>query len=169
MQHHEFQIHILDETGARIGSKARKDIKKSKDIVHCVDIFLKRNGKILLARIPDADLLYPGTLASTSATMLRVDEEPIQAAMRALKKELGIEHAKFKELGELFLTFKDGIKRKKTSFLAITDDPINANPDDVSEIIEMSPDEINQKLETHSDMFAPTFSELWAHYKEYLA
>lgn len=161
-------VPVFDEQENVIVTKPRSEIDKKNDIVYCVDVVVIRpNGHLILSKIPEGKL-YKGQLASTAATMLRSEEEPLEAAKRGLKKELGLNDAKPQYLGKEFFTFPDGVKRFKSTFKLVFEGDLKPNPEDVEELVEFSPEAIDEMLKNGDQTLAPTFAAIWDRYKDHL-
>ncbi len=167
MENGDQLVKILNDQGEMIGAKPRREVDKQHDILHCADVLVIQNGRLLLSRIPDTTL-YGGTLGTSAASMVRDNETPEQAAIRALQKELNVTVSEVTLLGEKFYAFPDGVKRLKTSFVITHPDTITPNPADVSELVAFDRAQIESQLSTNPNLFAPTFQALWQEYQTQL-
>ena len=157
---------ILDDAGNVVGSKPRKDIDKVKDAFWCSDVLVfDGNHQLLLSKIP-VNNLYAGLWGSTTATILRENENPEDAAIRVLHKELGIENASPTKLGEKFFIYADGVKRKKSTYFIVSHHELRPNPEDIAELKAWNRSELESFITSNPEQFAPTFLGIWESVKE---
>lgn len=169
MDHQDFSVVLVNEQGEVTGSKARREVDKEKDIVHCVDVLVFDGDRLLVSVIPARPgQIYPNQLANAPATMLRVDETTEEAGRRCLQKEVGIEGGELHLLGQHFFVYDDGVKRFKTAYWMNHVGPLTLNPDDVSDIHWMTRGEIEELMIEDPAIMAPVFKGVWDIYADQL-
>lgn len=167
--HGDHEVDILDDHGNVIRVKPRKDVDKTRDILHVVYSFVVTpEGKLILSRIPRdpaKNNLFPGKLAVTAATILRHNEHHLDAAKRSLAKEVGIAEPDLQFLGETMESFHNIPKRLISAYICTaTEDELKPNPEDVEELIPVTRAELERLLDKNE--LAPTLLTLWDRYSE---
>lgn len=168
MEHAAHLVDILNEKGAIVGQKLRREIDKETDIYHAVYIFMiTPRGEVVLSVIPareDLPNLYARQLGVPVATIRRHDEASDHAAERAISRELFIDHANLLLLGQTMLT-PDGKKTYATCYCLVAEPPDMYSIIDVGGLVVVTTKELRNMLETKPEQFAPTFLELWKCYE----
>ena len=165
-RHDNYLVSILDSAGKIIGQKKRAEIDKLHDIYHGVFIFLITPlGELIITKIPsrkDLPNLYAGKFGVPVATILRSHETSLQAAKRALKRELYID-ATPTYIGEGMRTFGDGSTTYATSYYLVVEDvPAHFSVIDIGAPKATSAHELIKDLVMHPDRYAPTLKEAWS-------
>jgi len=164
-RHDDYLVNILDSTGKIIGQKKRAEIDKLHDIYHGVFIFLITPlGELIITKIPsrkDLPNLYAGKFGVPVATIRRSHETSLDAAKRALKRELYID-ATPTFIGEGMRTFPDGSTTYATSYYLVVEDvPEKFSAVDIGAPKATSAHELIKDLVLHPDRYAPTLKEAW--------
>jgi ADP-ribose pyrophosphatase YjhB (NUDIX family) len=172
MEHGTHLVDLVDEKGIVVGNKHRRDIDKQIDRYHAVyTLLVSPEGQVVFARIPerkDLPNLYVGQLGVPSATIRRTGESPEEAARRAIARELYIDDAEVVHVGDGLLTLDDGRQTYASLFYMVADMPETFSSTDISEIALLSPREIDTRIASHPDEFAPTMRLLWKTYRSKL-
>ena|SRR3972149_6149123 len=150
-------IDLYDESGKIVGQKSRESVDPLKDILKTVNVIVLNSKKELYMTKP-AHSLWPGKWASSAAGIVRQDQSGDDAAMRTVKKELGIV-LKLISLGESFYDF-DGIKFWMSTYYGTTTMPVVPNPRDVAQGKWMSVDVVERILSDCYPTFQVSFKKL---------
>ena len=171
MEHSAYSVDVLDKTGKIIGSKLRREIDKQKDIFHTIYIFLiTPRGELVLTPIvrrDDLPNLFTGKLSVPVTTIRRTHESAEQAAIRAAARELFIEEADVKLVGEGMCQF-DTARRLCTVFFLVGEPPATYSKTDISKLITMSPREFFKRLGENTEDFAVSLRILWNRFQDKL-
>jgi len=155
-------VKTYTEEGKVKEEKERKNIDKVNDIVKCVFIFvLNSNNEIFLSKIPEKSQLYAGKYGISCAGIMRSSEDIIKAALRTVRKELGVS-PKLNMLGTDFYDF-EGVKRFITAFYCLSDE-IYPNREDVPEGEFLTKERVEEMM-SNKEIFSPTFVALWEKYR----
>ncbi len=158
MQDHDALIAIYNEQGEIIGTKKRIDVDKKRDILRSVNILLiNPEGKIFVTQ--PVNPVFPGTWGCAAAGLVRYQENPEDAALRTVKKELTITIPLI-SLGETFFTHSP-IRRFTHMFFGITDTPVRINPGDATKGTWMEQKEVERKIKK----FLPPCQEIYRVWK----
>ncbi|HSX28010.1 MAG TPA: NUDIX domain-containing protein [Candidatus Saccharimonadales bacterium] len=172
MEHAAHNVDILDETGSIVGHKLRREIDKLHDIFHVIMVFLiTPEGEIVLTPILDrTDLpnLYPGQLSIPVGTIRRTDETAEAAARRSVARELFIDDADVKFVGEGPIDYGDKIKRYVSVFYVVGDPPKVFSKTDIGEMFTITPRELTKRLKASPKDFAPSLRITWERYLDKL-
>ena len=168
MKHGEYLVDLIDESGAIIGQKVRREIDKQYDLYHAVHTLLvTKHGEPIIATIParnDLLNLYANLRGTTVATIRRTDETALSAAVRSLARELYLEGVDVHHLGDTF--FRTGrIATYMSGFFAIHDLPDGYSTYDITNLASIHPVILQRQLRAHPEEFAPTFRHFWNRYR----
>ncbi len=155
-----------------MGQKRRKDIDKSRDIYHAVFVLVITLAKeVVLSRIPArADLpnLYAERLGATVATIRRHNETAVEAARRALAREIHYEDSAPQYLGSQFLTLADGHKTFASAYYLVSEAPTTFSGTDIAGLTLVTAGELDDGIPARPERFAPTLEAIWRLYRERL-
>jgi hypothetical protein len=169
MEHGFQMVDILNKTGAIIGQKPRRDIDKTKDIYHTVFVFLVTPDKhMVLGQIPareDLPNLYANQYGATAATIRRSDETPEHAAARAVERELFIDDADLRQIGESLEEF-DKLKKLVSVFVLRSEMPDSFSLMDIKALKPMTRSDIDAWMQKKPGKLAPTLRLVWQKYGE---
>jgi hypothetical protein len=172
MQHDFYDVDLLDEKGNIIGKKPRNRIDKLEDIFHTVHVLLiTARGEVVLGIIPlreDLPNVYAEKLGTTVATIRRTGEKPLQAAKRAIARELFIEDMPLTKLGERFFHVPPMKDNLLTTYFGISDAPESYSLLDIDGLIEMTPKDIDTMIRNDKEAFAYSFLQVWKEYRKQL-
>jgi hypothetical protein len=172
MEHAKYLIDVVDEHDERIGQKLRGEIDKKKDIYHSAHVLLITPlGELVFSNIPereDLPNLYANQLGITAATIVRSGETPLQAASRAISRELFIDEPELHHLDDRFCELRDGRRSFISTFYLIANPPRTYSKTDIGGFVTLSPAEFRHKLMSEPKAFAPTVQEFWRLYKDKL-
>ncbi len=105
MQEKDALIGLYDEKGELIGSKARKDIDKTKDIIKCVNVILfDESNRIFMAKFTNE--LWANKWGGSCFGLVRREEKTKDAALRTAERELGFS-GKLDFINEKYYDFKE--------------------------------------------------------------
>ncbi|MCR4311662.1 MAG: NUDIX domain-containing protein [Candidatus Uhrbacteria bacterium] len=167
-RHEDYEVEILDGHGKPIAVKRRKDIDKTKDILHVVYIFVVTpEGKLILSRIPRDPTkknLFAGKLGVTVATIIRHEEKHRDAAKRAAKRELGLKKPDLTFLGETLEIITGVPKRLIAAYVCTASEKdIKPNRELSDELIAVTGKELDRLIEKRKEL-APTLLVFWDKY-----
>ncbi|EDK72251.1 NUDIX hydrolase [candidate division TM7 genomosp. GTL1] len=172
MEHSSHFVDVLDRTGKTVGKKRRGEIDKAHDIYKSAHILLiTPEGEPILSYIKvrdDLPNLYSNHYGATTATIIRTGETPEEAARRAVSRELFIDDADIRFVGESFQTMRDGKKEFVAFFYLIGDSPAIYSQTDINKLVPFSPNSLDQQIAEHRDKFAPNFDFVWHYYRSAL-
>lgn len=165
-------VDILDKTGKIVGKKPRYQIQKPHDIYHTIHIILiTPKGELVLSTIPvreDLPNYYARKVGTTVATIRRHGETAMQAARRAISRELFIDEMPLTEAGGQMFTHAGGMTNFATLFYGIAEPPESYSVLDIDSLIVMTPREFKRMLENEPDNIAASLVDLWQAYNHKL-
>lgn len=169
-RHENYNVDILNPSGLPIGVKRRKDVDKTKDILHVVYVFIVTpEGKLVLSRIPRDPAkknLFAGKLGVTVASIIRHGETHDVAAKRAVKRELGITKPDLAYLGETLESFSGTPKRLIAAYACTAkESQLHPDPAFTDELVALSSRELDRLVEKRKEL-APTLLVFWDRYSE---
>jgi hypothetical protein len=168
MEHAARMVDVLDKQGKVIGSKPRQDINKAVDIFHTIFVLLVTpRGEVVLGVIPareDLPNYYARQMGSTMATIRRTGETSMQAAKRGVQRELFIDDADLKLLGDLKLDLPEGRTMFGTVFYMVGDPPASYSVIDIDTLAVVTTLQLRDILLNHQNELAPTFRYIWDAY-----
>jgi hypothetical protein len=172
MEHAAHLVDVLDEHGTIIGHKPRRDLNKARDGHHTIfAILITPRGELVLGVIPpreDLPNLYSRQLGATVATIRRTNESALQAVRRALSRELFIDEAAVHFLGEQMLDVPERIPLLASTYYVIADPPPTFSLIDIDTLVVITPPQLRDMVEHHTDELAPTLREVWRLYQHKL-
>lgn len=172
MEHAAYNVDVLDQSGAIVGSKPRRKINKQTDIHHTVFVFLiTPKGEIVLGVIPareDLPNIYSRLMGVPVATMRRTGETAHHAAQRGVQRELFIENARLHLLGECMLELPENIRIYATAYYMVSNAPDMYSLIDIDTLVVVTPQQIRDLLSNHPNELSPTFIQLWESYSHKL-
>jgi hypothetical protein len=167
MEHAAHMVDVLDSSGNIAGNKARRDINKAVDIYHSVFIILiTPRGEIVLGVIPareDLPNYYARQMSVTMATIRRTGETPEQAALRGIERELFIDHADVKSLGNLKLNLPEGRTMFASVYYVVADPPQSYSVIDIDTLAVVTPHQLRTMIMRYPHEIAPTMHLIWSH------
>ncbi|MFB6226424.1 MAG: hypothetical protein ABEJ02_03660 [Candidatus Paceibacteria bacterium] len=163
-------VKIFDKNGDLRGYKPRAEINKTKDIVSTIHVFVIKDDKLILSKIPANGHVFTGKIGSTFATMERKgDEDEIVSVQRAIKDDLDLEQLPdgistpriicdkfFYEGGKLTRFFKG-------YYIETTKPLVSAGSSCNIELVCFQVEQITDKIENKPDLFAPSLLSVWEH------
>lgn len=126
MQEKDAVVALYDNQGNIIGRKFRRDVDKKSDILKAAHV-LVFNGNDEIFLVQTKDDLWPDKWGGSCAGFVREGEEPMDTALRTLKRELGL-NIDLDYCGQKYYEF-DGVKGWIAVFVAesINNPKINLN------------------------------------------
>ncbi|EDK72257.1 hypothetical protein TM7_0627 [candidate division TM7 genomosp. GTL1] len=85
-----------------------------------------------------------------------------------MSRELFIDDADIRFVGESFQTMRDGKKEFVAFFYLIGDSPAIYSQTDINKLVPFSPNSLDQQIAEHRDKFAPNFDFVWHYYRSAL-
>jgi hypothetical protein len=172
MEHAAHLVDVLDVDGKIIGTKPRREINKSADIYHVIFVFLiTPQGEVVLGVIPareDLPNIYSRQMGSTLATIRRTGETPEEAAERGVQRELFIDKADLKLLGEQMMHTSDGLQTYATTYYMIGEPPATYSVIDIDTLVVVTPQQLRNLIMHHPDEIAPSLKFIWESYSSKL-
>ncbi|HUD11866.1 MAG TPA: hypothetical protein VMS08_05625 [Candidatus Saccharimonadia bacterium] len=172
MKHGDFLIDIVDEKGAIIGRKKRRDVNKLVDRFHGVYVLMvTESGELVLGGITernDLPNIYAHRWGVTSAAIRRSNETANETAVRTLQRELLIRDADVKLLGQGMVTMVDERQLFMSAYYFVSEVPRTYSTVDIESLKPMFADQFEEALQSNPDRFAPTLQAFWAQYRDKL-
>lgn len=167
-----YDVDLLDKDGKVVGQKPRYQINKPHDIYHTIHIILiTPRGELVLSTIPvreDLPNYYARKVGTTVATIRRHGESALQAARRAISRELFIDEMPLTEVGGQMFTHEGGMTNFATLFYGIAEPPESYSVLDIDSLVVMPPREFKNLLEEEPDDVAASLIDLWRNYNQKL-
>lgn len=155
---------ILNGAGGVVGKKLRRDINKLHDLHHGVHVLLiTPRGELVLGSIPvreDLHNLYPRKLGSTVATIRRSGETALQAAQRALTRELFIQDGDVQLMGEKMFQLPER-KNYITAYYLVADPPSQFSVIDIDTLAVVTTHQFRGMIKNSPGEIAPTLKAIW--------
>lgn len=165
MEHKDYLVDVLDERGKIVGQKRRGDIDKQRDRVHAVHVLMLTPAReLVLSLIPerrDLPNVYARRLGATVAAIRRHDETALQAAVRALDRELFVRGARPEFLGEGMLDLPENYRMLMSAYWVLGEPPEHYSTIDIDSLKAMPLPRFEAALETNPDHFSPPMREIW--------
>lgn len=157
-------INVLNKRGKVVKTKARADIDRVRDILPCVYVFVApARDTVLVATIPDDAYgsrgTYVGKLGFPVASFIRADEDALEAAKRAVKKDLGVEAGDLHILMQGYVAFADGLRRHATVYLLSHKGPFVPDVHAASKLETIALPELRSMVMAEPKRFAYSFIE----------
>jgi hypothetical protein len=172
MEHAAHLVDVLDQQGKIIGHKPRRELNKARDGHHTIfAMLITPRGELVLGVIPpreDLPNLYSRQIGATVATIRRTNETPLQAVHRALSRELFIDQANVHFLGQDMLSVPEGVPLLASTYYVIADPPATFSLLDIDTLVVVTPVQLRDMVEHHTDELAPTLREVWRLYQHKL-
>jgi hypothetical protein len=172
MEHKDYPIDLLDEDGRVVAHKPRGDVNKRKDIYNGVQVLIiTPRSELVLSNIPERDDLpniYTRRLGPTVGTIRRRGETAMQAARRALKRELLMAAPKLELMGDDMLRLADGRREQITAYYAVAEPPTEFSTVDIESLQVMGWARFKVVMRANPDHFAPTLRAAWERWGERL-
>jgi hypothetical protein len=169
MKHGDFFIDLVDDKGRSVGKKLRRQVDKYSDLFNGVYVLMiTPRGELVLGSITEREDLpniYAHKLGVTVAAIRRSDETPVQAARRALKRELLMNKAEVHLLGEQLVEMVDHRRVYLSAFYLVCEPPSAYSTVDIDGLSPIYADRFREALTANPDRFAPTLQSLWEHYE----
>jgi hypothetical protein len=150
MEHAAHQVDILDTHGNVVGTKPRREIDKTKDVYHTVFVFvITPRGELVLSVIPpreDLPNLYARQMGTTIATIRRTGETAAQAARRGVQRELFIDKADIKLLGQMMIRTPEGLQCLATAYSMVGEPPATYSVIDIDTLVVVTPQQLRGLL-----------------------
>ena len=160
-------LEIVDENDSVIGVKSRAECHGNPQYTHRVAhvLLFNSSGELLLQKRSMKKDLEPGKWDSSVGGHLEVGETYLQAALREMQEELGIEGVIVEELFRY--QYRDDIQSENvTVYKTIWDGDIEYDKDEIDQVRFWSIDEIQSSI--GSGIFTPIFEQLFKRYLESL-
>lgn len=168
MEHAARSVDVLDRQGQIIGNKPRQALNKAIDIFHTIFVLLVTpRGEVVLGVIPareDLPNFYARKMGVTMATIRRTGETPLQAAKRGVQRELFIDDADLKLLGDIRLELPERRTMFGTVYYMVGDPPASYSLIDIDTLAVVTTQQLRDVLLNHTDELAPTFRFIWDQY-----
>jgi len=169
-RHENYEVDVLDTHGKVIAIKRRKDIDRQKDVLHLVYVFVVTpEGELLLSRIPKTTSKHPlfaNKLGVTVATIVRHNEAHKDAAIRAMKRELGVKKPDLTFLGETLETFPGIPKRLIAAYVCTAaKEQLKPKTELTGEIVSVTGNDLDRLMRKRKEL-APTLLVFWDRYAE---
>jgi hypothetical protein len=165
MEHAAHLVDILSTEGEVVGTKPRRDIDKTKDIYHVIFVLLiTPKGELVLSMIPpreDLPNLYARKMGATIATIRRSNETPAQAARRGVQRELFIDRAKIRLLGQQMIQTPGSPQSLVTVFYMVGEPPATYSVIDIDTLVVVTPQQLRGLMLNHPNEIAPTLKATW--------
>ena len=172
MEHAAHNVDVLNQKGAIIGSKPRRNINKQADIYHTVFVFLiTPKGEVVVGVIPareDLPNICSRLMGVPVATIRRTGETAHHAAQRGVQRELFIENATLHLLGERMLELPENVRIYATAYYMVSDAPSMYSLIDIDTLVVITSPQVRDLLTNHSNELSPTFIQLWESYSNKL-
>ena len=168
----EEQLMVVDENDNVIGTCNRSDCHAGDGIRHrAFSVFIFDSaGRLLIQKRSSEKLLWPMYWSNSCCSHPRSGESTSAAAHRRLQEELGIDT-------RLTYAFKFSYQARFGSvgsenehcsvFIGQTDQPIQADPNEVSQWRYISPVELDEEMAEWPDRFTPWFKTEWERLKDH--
>jgi isopentenyl-diphosphate delta-isomerase len=162
---------LVDPGDNVLGYEEKMACHVGEGILHrAFSIFVFNSRKeLLLQRRADEKPLWPGFWSNSVCSHPRKGESVVEAADRRIVEEIGISAP----LTYLFkfqyqARFRDvGSENELCSvFYGFSDDPVTADPAEISEYRYVSVDALNRDLEVNQGMYTPWFKIEWQRIRE---
>ncbi len=138
MEHKDYPVDILDQDGRVVAQKPRYAVQKGRDIYNGVQVLIiTPRSELVLSNIPDRqDLpnIYHRLLSTTVAAIRRSNETSVQAAKRALRRELLIKPPELTLLGDEMTKLVDGRRERVSAYYAIAEPPTEFSTVDIEKL-----------------------------------
>lgn len=168
MEHAAHLVDILNEEGKVVGQKHRRDVNKNDDIYHVVFVLLiTPRGELVLGVIPpreDLPNLFTRQMGTTVATIRRSGETSDEAARRSVDRELFIDKADLKFLGEQTIDLPGSSRKFMSAYYLIGEPPGTFSVIDIDTLVVVTPQQLRGLLLSHADEVAPTLRIFWDSY-----
>ena len=156
-------LEIVDENDSVIGVKSRAECHGNPQYTHRVAhvLLFNSSGELLLQKRSMKKDLEPGKWDSSVGGHLEVGESYLQAALREMQEELGIEGHTLEELYQY--QYRDEIQSQNVaSFKTVWDGDIEYNKDEIDQVSFWTINDIQSKL--GSGIFTPSFEQEFNRY-----
>jgi isopentenyldiphosphate isomerase len=152
---------VVDEQGLRIGSATRGECHSNPALIHPVVHVLvtDRTGRVLLQKRALTKDTQPGKWDTSVGGHLHPGEDPMDAARRETREELGIESTGLVPLYEYVWRCPRETEYVRT-FSIIHEGPFQADPEEIDELRFWSGQEIMANRDDPS-RFTPNFLVEW--------
>jgi isopentenyl-diphosphate delta-isomerase len=154
----------LDETGRAAGLAPRSRVHKEGLWHRAVHVFLFRSdGRLIIQRRQASKDVWPGAWDLSAAEHLRPGESYAQGALRGLREELGVETVALEPWGGIskaqLVVVEAGImdNELQQSFRGTYDGPIVPNPEEVSAVDSIRPEDLAAAFAERPTDFTPWF------------
>jgi len=156
---------VVDENDKVIGKATREECHSNPRLIHrSIYIFLLNDqNEVFLQKRSMSKDLYPGYYTGSATGHVDYGEDYDSAAKRELKEELGIK-APLQRLGK-FISSSNFESEISALYICHFNSPVKFNPQEITEGIYVSIDEIKRNLESGERKFADGFKEA---FKEFL-
>lgn len=154
---------VLDDTGEVIGRASRGECHRKTFLLHPVVhvLVFRKDGRLLLQKRAGNKDIQPWKWDTSVGGHLAAGETVEHGVMRETEEELGIRGAEFEELYCYTMT-TDVERERVTTFRCVWEGPVRFPPDEIEDVREFTPEEINSLLGT--GFFTPNFEEEWQRY-----
>ena len=160
-------------SGTVVGSKVREDVDRTADALSSVYVHVVTpSERLALQVIPQKDAskkLYGGLLGSTAAALVLEGEDPDDAAVRTLQRELFVSFARPESLGwHLFKDENGAVRRRATYVWKSKQETLEFDPKKIGDLTYMDRPTLEKKIANEPEAFAASFLDDWKHYGEIL-
>ena len=156
---------IVDEEDRVIGLKPRDVCHGNSEFVHRVAhvLVFNSNGELLLQKRTMTKDIQPGKWDTSMGGHLAVGENYLEAALRELKEELGIEEVRLEKLYRYRLR-NEVESENVTTYKTVWDGEINFDRGEIDQVRFWTLDEIRRQL--GSGIFTPNFEDEFEYYTQ---
>ncbi len=165
---------VVDDQNRVLDYRPKADVHAGNGTLHrAFSIFLfNAQGEVLLQRRAASKPLWPDFWSNACCSHPRRGETEAEAAVRRLAEELGLEaepeyiytftyHAPYEDVG--------AEHEICSVFLARAHAPVVANQTEISELVWLSPEALDEALQSDPDAYTPWLKMEWAHLREAFA
>ncbi len=164
LTHEDCLVEVFNEQGKIINIKPRKEASP-RDILKTVYIFVcNPKGELWLTIAPGSKMVWPNHYWPSACGVVRHKEDPDRAALRTVRRELGIKNPNLKFLGARFIDFK-GMRHFASCYCCTCDDAIQPDSRDVSKGDFLAFDELEDLMSHNRSGFSPMFLQLYDMFK----
>jgi len=157
---------LVDENDRVVGYKTKNDCHNGDGILHrAFSVFIfRKNGKLILQQRSAVKRLWSRFWSNSCCSHPRKGESYEVSTQRRILEELGLKtelkylynfvyQAKFGDIGSEY--------ENCAVFIGSCDDDLHINPNEISSVKEISPDDMDREFETNSELYTPWFKLEW--------
>jgi len=154
---------LTTKDGTPIGQATRRACHQREGKTHwgLLAVIKRSNGDIILARRSSNKSVFANIWDGSVATHVLPEDTPEKAAKRETKEELGVD-VHFTVVGGYYYFTRDGDHAENefcTLLVGVSDDTVHPLPTEVSEVKELSPDALGEKIKCFPSEYSPWLKE----------